>query len=227
MKFKLHPISLIALLIFSFVVALTNRIILQSIFIFFVSCLSLFISKRRAFWKTMLTFGLPVTALLLILNDILVPLLTGAHRGEGIHYALRFLALLTCLLIIFQTTTPTEFARGLRPLRLPPRFNYIFLLSFEVFDTFRSIAGNVSTAQQLRGFQIRRNIFARFRNLFPLFFPVIFSALSMSLDRGIAFDFKGIDTSVSKTYLSEWKPTAMDVVYTFLFLSGSLLVLAL
>ncbi len=220
-RVKFHPIVFITLLLFTFAATVAGGLILQlSLVVVFLS-FSAFIKRRRAFWKKMLTFGIPLALVLVILNDFILTSIKPEYMEQGVHYALRFLTLLTCLLTIVHVTTPTQFALGLRSLKLPHRLNHIFLLSFEVFDSFRTIAQNVSTAQQLRGFRIRKNIFSRTKNLFPLFFPVVFSALSMSLDRGIAFDLKGIESPVSKTYLLEWKPTALDK-----FLSAFLLVLS-
>lgn len=214
---------MIALLIFAFITALAGEIIHQLLFIALLLFVSVFLKKRKAFWKKMATFGIPLTVVLIILNDVILPPLATGHPSQGIHYALRFLVLLICLLTIVHTTTPTEFALGLRSLRLPPRFNHIFLLSFEVFDSFRTITRNVTIAQQLRGFRIRRNIFNRAKNLFPLFFPVVFSALSMSLDRGIALDLKGINSPSAKTYLAEWKPTILDKLTTVFLIVCSFL----
>jgi energy-coupling factor transport system permease protein len=225
MKIKFHPIVLIALLILAFSVTLAGGIILQSLFVAFFVLVSVFLKKRRVFWKKMATFGIPLTAVLILLNDVILSSLITEQTTHGVYYALRFLVLLTCLLTIIHTTTPAEFALGLRSLRLPPRFNHIFLLSFEVFDSFRTITRNVTVAQQLRGFHIQKNIFYRARNLFPLFFPVIFSALSMSVDRGVAFDLKGINSSNEKTYLSEWKPTTADKFITVFLVITSLLLI--
>ncbi|MDE3057153.1 MAG: energy-coupling factor transporter transmembrane protein EcfT [Bacteroidota bacterium] len=223
-KINFHPSVLIALLIFTFSVALFAGIFFQSVFVAFFLFVSLFIKKRKAFWKKMARFGVPLTAVLLIVNDLVF---SAMGNAQGIHYALRFLVLLLPLLTIVHTTTPAEFAMGLRSLRLPPRFNHIFLLSFEAFDSFRTITRNVSTAQQLRGFRARRNIFSRAKNLFPLLLPVAYSALSMSLERGIAFEFKGVDSPFPKTYVAEWKPTAFDIFTTATLIVASFLLLVL
>jgi energy-coupling factor transporter transmembrane protein EcfT len=65
----------------------------------------------------------------------------------------------------------------------------------------RNLLHNVRIAQQLRGLRFEQTFVRRWRNIFPLLFPVLLIAISQGLDRSLAIEFKGIEYRGPKTYL--------------------------
>lgn len=196
MRRSVHPLTSLCFIVFSFIVALVGSFALQIIVIIALLGLSFFIPKRKQAWKKIAYYVIPIGCLLVIVNSAL-----GLPVHQGLAYALRFMLLITPLLVIVHATSPTDFSLGLRTVHIPSRLNYLFLFSFEIVQTLREVFQSVYIAQQLRGLHVTRSFFQRWKNIFPLLLPVTFIAISQSLDRSLAYEFKGIESPAAKTYL--------------------------
>ena len=163
--------------------------------IFLFSAASL-IRKRKQAWKKIALYILPIGILLLLVNSAF-----GTPFARGLAYALRFVLLITPMVVVVLGGSPTDFRLGLRSVPIPSRLHYLFVFSFEIIQTLRDVFQVVLVGQQLRGYHADRSLSNKWKNIFPLLLPVTLIAISQSLDRSLAFEFKGIESSVEKVYL--------------------------
>ncbi len=161
-----------------------------------ILAISLLIENKTKFWKKVLLYILPVSCLLVIVNRFF-----GTTTQEGIDYALRFILLVTPLLILVYSIPAGRMSLALRTINLPARLHYLFLFSLEMVILLKAILENVRIAQQLRGLRFEQNPLKRWKNIFPMLSPVLLIAISQGLDRSMAIEFKGIETGGPKTYL--------------------------
>ena len=175
------------------------------------------IRKRKQAWKKIATYILPIGILLLLVNYAF-----GAPFNRGLAFAVRFILLITPLVIVVLGGSPTDFRLGLRSVPVPPRLHYLFIFSFEIIQTLRDVFQAVYIGQQLRGFQANRSLRSKWKNIFPLLLPVTLIAISQSLDRSLAFEFKGIEASGEKVYLHTLTLSPFDKLLITLLLLFSL-----
>ena len=175
------------------------------------------IRKRKQAWKKIVFYILPIGILLLLVNSAF-----GAPFARGLAYALRFVLLITPLVIVVLSGSPTDFRLGLRTLPIPSRLHYLFVFSFEIVQTLRDVFHAVYIGQQLRGYYADQSLRNKWKNIFPLLLPVTIIAISQSLDRSLAFEFKGIESSTEKVYLQTLTLSPFDKVSIAVLLFSSL-----
>ena len=217
-----HPLTLFSFIGFSIVVAILGSRPLQIVMLFTLLVISLIIRSRKKAWAKIALYVLPVSCLLVAVNTLL-----GLPLREGTAYALRFALLTMPLFITLYVATPSEFSLGLRTLRIPPRFHYLFLFSFELVRTLREVFQHVHIAQQLRGFRVERVFYKKWKAVFPLLLPVTLIAITQSLDRSLMLEFRGIDAPGPKTYLRSLPLTHIDLVQIGLLILASIAVIIL
>lgn len=182
--------------------------------------LSLVSRKRKQIWHIILTTVLPIAILLIAVNWFL-----GTTIGDGVPYAIRFVLLITPLVIIVQTTPATDVALTLRSTPLPARIQYLFMFSFEAVQSLRDLFQQALLAQRLRGLRTDRFFPKRWKNMLPLLFPVLLTAVSQGIDRGLALEFKGIEFPGPKTHMRSLPLSFSDKLSIALFILLSLFVI--
>ena len=191
-----HPFTIVSFALFSFVVAVAGRPTVQVATCVVIIVVGLIVADKSKLWKKLLFYILPVACVLVAVNRFF-----GTTLQEGISYALRFFLLVTPLLIVIYSIPAVRLSLALRILRLPARLHYLFLFSLEMVTLLRDILQDVRVAQQLRGLRFERQLFKRWKNIFPMLSPVLLIALSQGLERSMAIEFKGIEYGGAKTYL--------------------------
>ncbi len=208
MNKKIHPLLKIYFLLISCGVALSGKIEFQIAHSIFCLCCIIGIEKKWDVFKKLFTFVLPIIALLIIVNFFLL------HEWMfGVRYAIRFIVLTLPFFLVFYSTSPQEFMYGFRAVKFPHQFNYLFLSSLEILELLRDAFHTTILAQQLRGYLIEKSFLKRWRNFFPIFFPVFLNILNHSIEKSIILEFKGITSTTSKTYLTIWKFSLHDVLF--------------
>ncbi len=193
---SVHPLTSISFLLFCFLVAGAGQPTDQFFVIAFLLFLSLVSGKRKKIWGSIVTTILPIAILLIVVNRLL-----GTAMSDGVPYALRFVLLITPLVIIVQSTPAADVALALRTSPLPARIQYLFIFSFEAVHSLRDLFQQALLAQRLRGLRTDRYFPRQWKNILPLLFPVLLTAVSQGIDRGLALEFKGIESSSPKTHL--------------------------
>jgi energy-coupling factor transporter transmembrane protein EcfT len=193
---SIHPFTTLSFVLLSFVVAIAGKRPAQIALGLTFLVISVLIEKKGQLWKKVLLYVLPISCLLVFVNRLF-----GATTEEGLNYAIRFALLVTPMLILVYSTPARKLSLALRTVNVPPRLQYLFLFSFEMVSMLRNLLHNVRIAQQLRGLRFEQTFVRRWRNIFPLLFPVLLIAISQGLDRSLAIEFKGIEYRGPKTYL--------------------------
>ena len=221
---SVHPFTSLCFILLFFVVALCGSMAIQVLAASILLLLSLFIRKRKQAWKTIALYIVPVSCLLILVNAAL-----GAPLALGVTSALRIILLITPLVIVVHTGSSADFSVALRTLPIPSRLQYIFIFSFEIIQSLREIFKAVLIAQQLRGYRVERSIHKKWKSVFPLLLPVTLIAMSQSLDRSLSYEFKGIESTVTKTFLRTLPLTASDrwTIALLLLLSVVLIIASL
>ena len=217
-----HPLTSISFLLFCFLVAVVGQPPAQ----FFVFALLLFLSlatsKRKTIWRNIVTTILPIAILLIVVNRLL-----GTAMSNGVPYALRFVLLITPLVIIVHSTPAENVALALRTSPLPPRIQYLFIFSFEAVQSLRDLFQQALLAQRLRGLRMDRFFPKRWKNIIPVLFPVLLTAVSQGIDRGLALEFKGIESTGPKTHVRSLPLRSSDKLSIALLVLLSLIVIFL
>lgn len=217
-----HPFTSLAFLLLFFVTAVSGAQTVQLCGTALLLLLSVSIKKRRRAWQTIGLTVVPIGGLLILVNSGL-----GLPVSESISYALRLFLLMTPLVIVVNTASPDDFSVAIRTVPIPSRLHYIFIFSFQIIQSLRDVFQSVRVAQQLRGFRLERRLHMRWKNIFPLLFPVTLIAISQSLERSLAFEFKGIESPAPKTYLRKLQFSVVDkIAITVLLLSSLALIFA-
>ena len=208
MRNSVHPLTALAFILFSFLVALSGIVAAQLTLLAGVGVAGLIISERKKFWKRIFFYVIPLDCLLLIANRLLrVP------PAEGFGYAIRFTLLVAPLLLAVLSTPPGRISLALRTAHIPTRVHYLFLLSLEMVTVLRDQVDRVRVSQQLRGLHLGGNPLRRWVSLFPMLMPVLLFAISQGLERSMAVEFKGVDRIGPKTYLRRLPLSGRDMAH--------------
>jgi energy-coupling factor transporter transmembrane protein EcfT len=183
-------------ILFFFAIALFGAPTMQMVWVMILLSAATLIRKRKQAWKKIALYILPIGILLLFINSAF-----GAPFARGLAYALRFVLLITPLVIVIVGGSPTDFRLGLRSVPIPSRLQYLFIFSFEIIHSLRDVFHAVYIGQQLRGYHVDRSFRNKWKHVLPLLLPVTLIAISQSLDRSLAFEFKGIESPAEKVYL--------------------------
>jgi energy-coupling factor transporter transmembrane protein EcfT len=129
------------------------------------------------------------------------------------------------LLLFFTVTPPHLLAAALLMKGASPRFVYVFLHSLQLLSTLRRKIEKIHIAQASRGLNVRGNPLRRIRAFFPMLFPLIFSYLSESLERGLALELRGLGTPGPKSHFVELRESGADRAANVLTLAGTAIVI--
>ena len=217
MRRTVHPLTSLCFILFFFVIALFGAPTTQMVGVMILLSAASSIRKRKQAWKKIALYILPIGILLLLVNSAF-----GAPFARGLAYALRFVLLITPLVIVVLGGSPTDFRLGLRTVPIPSRLHYLFIFSFEIIQTLRDVFQAVYIGQQLRGYNANRSLGNKWKNIFPLLLPVMLIAISQGLDRSLAFEFKGIESPAEKIYLRTLTLSPFDKLSIAILLLSSL-----
>jgi energy-coupling factor transport system permease protein len=218
----------ITVIVFSFLADTTVQIPIA----FLVLLLSVLTRKRLEIFRRFLRYILPVILLIIVLNVFIYPesekwtTLLGMRINQaglsfGLRVSLRLSVMSTALLLFFAVTPPHLLATALLMKGTSPRLVYVFLHSLQLLITLRRKIEKIHIAQASRGLNVKGNPVKRIRAFFPMLFPLIFSYLSESLERGLALELRGLGIPGPKSYFVELRESKVERTANILLLLGT------
>lgn len=175
------------------------------------------IGTGRAAVKLLLSFGIPVTAILVFIqgffsprNKTLLVDLGYAQLGlEGTLYALKISATLLVFLLAFylyqRTTSNAETVTALTQAGINVKIGYLVLASLNVVPQMQHKLNVIREAQEARGVELNGHLFRRIKAFFPLIGPVVLTSLTDAQERGMTLETRGFN-------LKGVRPTSLIVV---------------
>jgi energy-coupling factor transport system permease protein len=193
---------------------------------------SILTPKRLEILKRFVRYILPVVLLIIILNVFIYPesekwttflgvKFNQAGLSFGLKVSLRLFVMSLALLLFFTVTPPHLLATALVMKGASPRLVYIFLHSLQLLITLRKKIEKIHIAQASRGLNLKGNPVKRMRAFFPMLFPLIFSYLSESLERGLALELRGLGIPGRKSYFVELRESKVERTANILMLIGT------
>jgi energy-coupling factor transport system permease protein len=197
-----------------------------------VLLLSILTRKRLEILKRFVRYILPVILLIIVLNVFIYPesekwtTLLGIRINQtglyfGLKVSLRLSVMSLALLLFFSVTPPHLLATALLMKGTSPRLVYVFLHSLQLLATLRRKIEKIHIAQASRGLDVKGNPVKRARAFFPMLFPLIFSYLSESLERGLALELRGLGIPGPKSYFVELRESKVERAANILLLLGT------
>ncbi len=182
------------------------------------------------------TFGrhilrsVPILALILLLNAILVPgeplvsvggreLLTVEGFGAGLFFSLRFLVLYLTAIVFLELTPPVEFARGmyaiLRPVsaKLANQAAFYGFLILSFLPLFADEFERIRIAQSFRGAEFKGGILRRVFAVRLLVVPLVLSAIHRSEQVAAVVELRGVRDRIGLGFGTA-RPTTLDFVFS-------------
>lgn len=146
---------------------------------------------------------------------------------QGMTYAAGMslrLGLLFFFGLVFISSTPVEdLLYGLLRMGAPFPAAFALSLSFRLVPIFSESIATIRQAQQSRGLKASGNFVERFKSYFPLFVPVLLSALRRVDQLSIALESRGFGSGAKRTSWIEFKFGAGDwllLLTSFLLCAG-------
>lgn len=218
----------ITVIVFSFLADITVQIPIAIL----VLLLSTFTRKRLEILRRFLRYILPVIVLIIVLNVFIYPesekwttflriRINQAGLSFGLKVSLRLSVMSLALLLFFAVTPPHLLATALLMKGTSPRLVYIFLHSLQLLITLRRKVEKIHIAQASRGLDVKGNPVKRARAFFPMLFPLIFSYLSESLERGLALELRGLGIPGPKSYFVELRESKVERTANIVLLLGT------
>jgi energy-coupling factor transport system permease protein len=222
----------ISVIVFSFLADVAVQIPIA----FLVLFLSILTRKRLEILRRFLRYILPVILLIIVLNVLIYPesekwttflgvRFNQAGLSFGLKVSLRLLVMSLALLLFFTVTPPHLLATALVMKGTSPQLVYVFLHSLQLLITLRKKIEKIHIAQASRGLNLKGNPVKRIRAFFPMLFPLIFSYLSESLERGLALELRGLGIPGPKSYFVELRESKVDRTVNILLLLGTSMII--
>lgn len=196
--------------------------------LFFVA---FFAEIMKPFTKMMLSFGVPVTLMLLFIqgcystkNVTIIADLGFAEVGlEGILYALKIVVTLLVFLgsfyILNQTTEIGKMVATLTQSGLSPTAGYLLLATLNVVPQMHRRMTIIQEAQEARGVETRGGFLSRINAFIPIIGPVIMSSLTDAQERGMTLETRGFGIEgVKQTSYVEVVTTKTDKIINCLLI---------
>lgn len=124
-------------------------------------------------------------------------------------------------LLVFSTTDPVMFARGMLKLRIPFEISFIFLVGLRFFPLVLEESANIGEAERVRGVGGRGPL-ARINATRLMIFPLFINSLRKSRDMGLSVESKAFGARKWKSFLRDVRFGTNDyliVVWTIILLS--------
>jgi len=129
----------------------------------------------------------------------------------GLVQLLRMSIPMLTSLLIFSTTDPAMFARGLDKLKIPFEISFMFLGALKLLPLILEESRNITDAQRIRGVNTRGPI-NRIRATGMLLFPLIINTLSKSRQLGMAVECKAFGSGKHRSFYRELKIRKGDYI---------------
>ena len=211
---QLHPLTKLALTIFSLALAATlpHLLWLLGAYILLLLPLAAWGGLLRPFLKSCAAVITPFVISLSIIQGFFTPGQTqlfqlGAFvftlEGwlAGLTIAARILLAIGGALLLMLSTRPDVLMLALTQSGLPGSLAYVVLTSIQIFPRFQERAQVILEAQQARGLEIRVNILKRLRLLVPLLGPLVLSSIVDVEERAMALEARAFSRPGRKTSL--------------------------
>jgi energy-coupling factor transport system permease protein len=222
----------ITVIVFSFLADIAVQIPIA----FLVLLLSVLTRRRLEILRRFLRYILPVILLIVVLNVFIYPesekwtTLLGIKINEaglsfGLKVSVRLVVMSMALLLFFTVTPPHLLAAALLMKGTSPRLVYVFLHSLQLLTTLRRKIETIHIAQASRGLNVKGNPLKRLRAFFPMLFPLIFSYLSESLERGLALELRGLGIAGPKSYFVELRESKVERTANILLLIATSIII--
>ncbi len=155
------------------------------------------------FSKLMLSFGIPITVMLLFIqggysgrNQTVLAQIGFFTLGlEGTLYAMRIvltvLVFLGSFFIMNRTTAPSRLVGALTSTGMSPKAGYLILSSLNVVPQMQRRLGVIREAQEARGLSVTGGPLSRMKAYVPLLGPVVMSSLTDAQERGMTLETRG------------------------------------
>src|SRR6266508_2569555 len=198
-----------------------------------VVLLSSIAGVTRRLFRAALIFLLPIAFSLFLIQGILfppvkvTPLVLGPITlwREGLIFALvsciRILALMSSVMLLFQTTHPADLAFALTERGLPNNIGYILLVALQLVPDMSARATAILETQQSRGLETKGPI-RRLRALPSLVGPLVVGALVDVEERAMALESRAYTATGPKTSLRQLSDSGGQRLARLILLLGIL-----
>lgn len=211
---SIHPLTKLYLATFIVLASFGLGLVAQVFLLVLLASICLSVPENKLIFKRLTRYILPAVILILVLDVLIYPesqktikllglTLNQAGLLFGLRVSLRLTNISLALLFFFSTTPVHILAAALLTKGLNPRIVYVFVYSLQLIGTLRRKVKSISIAQTARGLNVRGNPMKRLKAFFAMLFPLIFSYLSESLERGLALELRGLGRHGPKTFLIE------------------------
>jgi energy-coupling factor transport system permease protein len=233
---SIHPLTKLSFTIFIVAAAVLLGLIPQLVVVGVLLILSLAAGQRRVIARRFFRYILPVVALILLLNVLFYPesretvSVLGVRVNEaglqfGVRVSIRLVVLSLALLLFFTTTPMAELGTALIMKGAHPRIVYILLHSIQLVETLRRKIKKITIAQEARGLRLRGNPLKRVQAFLKMLFPLIFSYVSESVERGLALELRGFGIHGPKSFLHEVRESSVERAAGRVFILGTVLII--
>jgi energy-coupling factor transport system permease protein len=152
-----------------------------------------------------------------------------AVTAHGAAYAvgmgLRITGTVVIALGFASSTSPEEFAAGLRAMKIPPAVGFTLSLAFRLLPVLADTTSRVVESQKARGTAFSGGLIRRIKLYLPLIVPVILLNLRGSDQMAIALELRGFSPSIRPVPHDPPRSSARDtiaVAVLILFIAGAL-----
>lgn len=126
-------------------------------------------------------------------------------------YYLRFAPLMPALFCIFLTMDMADLAALMIKVKIPYKFVFTFIDSFQVIALLGKEMEQIKDAQLARGLKMDGNLMARLKAFVPIIVPVVATSIVKVQDQAIAMDTKGFNSKGKKTIYREIERLPLDL----------------
>jgi energy-coupling factor transport system permease protein len=148
---------------------------------------------------------------------------------HGAAYAaamgLRIAGTVIVALCFASTTSPEEFASGLRSMKVPSAISFTLSLAFRLLPVIAETTAHVVESQKARGVAFSGGLIKRIKLYLPLIVPVVLLNLRSSDQMAIALELRGFAPSKRPVPHDPPRSSTLDIVAVFIliiFIAGAL-----
>lgn len=215
---KLNPLTkLLAVFIFGIMTLIFPTPWLGFSLLFFLCILAIIIQLFPTFFKLIISFGIPLTLMLVFIQGFYSPKnktilfdLGFAQLGtEGTVYALKLVSTVLVFMAAFflmnETTPTSDLVAALVASGVNTKWGYLVLASLNVVPQMNRRMKIIKDAQESRGVDMSGSIIHRVKTILPLIGPVVLSSFTDAQERGMTLETRGFG-------LVGVKPTTLNAV---------------
>jgi len=156
-----------------------------------------------------------------------VPLITAGGLSTGVSAVLRIMTVAAAAML-FTTFSSRDFILGLVQWKVPYELAFMVSIALRFLPVFRDELGNVVTAVQLRGVELKkvpwREKMALYRRLF---FPVVYGTMLKARQLAVSMEARGFRVYPRRTYLRRLNLLGADIAVMLVCLVSTIMLIAL